>query len=105
MGGRSDGLSTRWSGALAAKYARVLHSPDLVVDVLSASESRASVEERLGEYFSIGVRLVWVADPERRTVRACRSLQDVRTLSEEDTLSGDDVLPGFCVPVCRLFED
>lgn len=80
-------------------------APDLVVEVLSAAESRASLEEKLGEYFSIGVRRVWVADPEQRTVRAYRSLEDVRTLGEKDVLSGDEVLPGFSVPVSRLFED
>jgi Uma2 family endonuclease len=80
-------------------------APELVVEVLSASESQASLEEKLGEYFATGVRLVWVADPEQKTIRAYRSLADVRTLGQNDLLSGDDVLPGFCVPVSRLFED
>lgn len=80
-------------------------APELVVEVLSASESKASVDEKLGEYFAIGVRLVWVADPEHKTVRAYRSLEDVRTLGEKDMLRGGDVLPGFSVPVSRLFED
>jgi len=80
-------------------------APELVVEVISPSDSKVSVDEKLGEYFAIGVRMVWVADPERKTVRAYRSLQDVRTLGGEDMLRGEDVLPGFCVPVSRLFED
>ena len=80
-------------------------APDLVVEVLSASETRACVEEKLGEYFACGVRLVWVADPATSIVCAYRSLEDSREFGAGDVLPGDEVLPGFSVPVSRLFED
>jgi Uma2 family endonuclease len=80
-------------------------APDLVVEVLSPSDSRAEVDEKLREYFSRGVKLVWVADPERGDVRAYRSPEDVRTFGLDDALPGDDVLPGFSVPVRRLLRD
>lgn len=97
-------------------------APDLVVEVLSPSESRAAVEEKVAEYLSAGVRLVWVADPATRTVRVHRplgdrrtfgdprtfgdrrTLEDPRTFGEGDILPGDEVLPGFEVEVRRLFE-
>jgi Uma2 family endonuclease len=80
-------------------------APDLIVEVLSSSESRASVDEKLGEYFACGVRLVWVALAATTTVRAYRSLVDVREFGAGDELPGDDVLPGFSMRVERLFED
>lgn len=80
-------------------------APDLVVEVLSPSESKATLAEKIAEYFEIGVRLVWVADPEERAVRAYRSPQDVRIFGEDAVLGGEEVLPGFSVPVRRLFED
>lgn len=61
--------------------------------------------QKLREYFAIGVRLVWVVDPDARLIYAYRSLTDVREFTEADTLTGDDVLPGFAAPVAHLFED
>lgn len=79
-------------------------APDLVVEILSPDDRWTAVTTKLKEYFSIGVRLVWGADPETKTVYAYRSVTDVREFSENDTLPGDDVLPDFHVPVTDLFE-
>ncbi|MEW6369238.1 MAG: hypothetical protein AB1714_31840 [Acidobacteriota bacterium] len=51
------------------------------------------------------MRLIWVADPESRTVYAYRSITDIREFTVNDELPGDDVLPGFSVKVAVLFED
>jgi Uma2 family endonuclease len=80
-------------------------APDLVVEIMSPDDRWSEVTQKLREYFSIGVRLVWVADPEVRTVYAYRSLTDVREFTEADTLPADDVLPGFSVPVASLLEE
>jgi Uma2 family endonuclease len=82
-----------------------LDAPDLVVQVLSPHDSAAGLTQKLREYFAIGVRLVWVADPDARAVLAYRSLTDVREIRDTDRLSGDDVLPGFEVAVASLFEE
>jgi Uma2 family endonuclease len=80
-------------------------APDLVVEVASSLESRASMKEKLEEYFTCGVRIVWVALAATTTVRVYRSVEDVREFGVGDELPGDDVLPGFSVPVSQLFED
>ena len=80
-------------------------APDLVVEVMSPDDRWLDVSEKLGEYFQIGVRLVWVANPKDQTVTAYRSLTDLRQFAEKDTLPGDDVLPGFSVSVASLFEE
>lgn len=80
-------------------------APELVVEIMSPDDRWNDVTQKLREYFAIGVRLVWVADPSTRTVYAYRSLTDVREFSQADTLTGDDVLPGFSVPVADLFEE
>lgn len=80
-------------------------APELIVEIMSPSDCWSDVKQKLREYFSIGVKLVWVADPTDRTVEAYRSLTDVREFKEADTLTGDDVLPGFSVPVASLFEE
>lgn len=80
-------------------------APELVVEIMSPDDRWSEVMEKLREYFAIGVKLVWVADPEARIVYAYRSLTDVREFTDSETLIGDDVLPGFSVPVADLFED
>ena len=80
-------------------------APELVVEVLSPDDAWSEVTQKLREYFSVGVKLVWVADPASRTVYAYRTTTDVREFAERDALPGDDVLPGFSVPVKDLFEE
>ena len=80
-------------------------APDLVVEIMSPEDRWSKVMKKLGEYFSIGVRLIWVIDPETESAYAYRSLTDVRHLIKTDALTGDDVLPGFRVTVGELFAD
>jgi Uma2 family endonuclease len=77
-------------------------APDLVVEVLSPEDRPGEVARKVAEYLEAGVRLVWVADPETKTVRAHRPGSEVR---EADRLAGDDVLPGFDVAIAELFEE
>jgi len=80
-------------------------APELIVEIMSPDDRWSEVKQKLREYFSVGVKLIWVADPSDRTVYVYRSLTNVRELTEADTLTGEDVLPGFAVPVASLFED
>ena len=75
--------------------------PDLVVEVVSPSDSQRELLDKVGEYLAAGVRLAWVVDPQSRTAAAYRSLTNVRHLGEADDLDGEDVIPGFR---CRLSE-
>jgi Uma2 family endonuclease len=79
-------------------------APDLIVEILSTSDRWTDVTQKLREYFDIGVRLVWIVDPEAQRIYAYRSLTEVQEFTEKDELSGDEVLPGFSAPVAELFE-
>ncbi len=78
-------------------------APDLAVEVLSPSNRVAKIREKMAEYFQRGVRMVWIVDPEDRTVAVYRSLDEGRILHETATLVGEDVLPGFSCGVSELF--
>ena len=43
-------------------------APDLAVEVLSPSNTKQEMNEKLSDYFSHGARLVWYVDPETRTI-------------------------------------
>ena len=77
--------------------------PDLAVEVLSESNTEAEMEQKLKEYFFAGVLLVWLVDPEKRTVTVFTAPDQFTRLGERDTLTGGDVLPGFTLPLNQLF--
>lgn len=79
-------------------------APELVVEILSPNDLWSEVTQKLREYFAIGVRLIWVIDPQVRIIYAYRSMTDVREFTEKDELPGDELLPGFLVKVAELFE-
>ena len=79
-------------------------APDLVVEVLSPSESASSLDDKLADYLAAGTRLLWVVDPSLRRVAVHAPTAPTRRLGERDTLDGGDVVPGFAVPVVALFE-
>ena len=78
-------------------------APDLAVEVLSESNTGEEMERKRGEYFASGVRLVWIIDPNARTVAAYTSPEERRVLDESQVLDGGQVLPGFAVPLRRIF--
>ena len=79
--------------------------PDLAVEVLSDSNTPAEMARKRLEYFQAGVRLVWIIDPDPRTVAVYTAPEQFTTLGEKDTLSGGDVLPGFTLPLQQLFPE
>ena len=78
--------------------------PDLAVEVFAPNETVADYEEKVAEYLSWGVRLIWLVDPNTRTVTVIRANGERQTLSEKDVLTGEDVVPGFKIRVKRIFE-
>lgn len=76
--------------------------PDLAVEILSPDDRMTRVLRKLNFYLRHGVRVVWVIDPENRTITTMTSDGVVLVLHEDDTLTGGDVLPGFSVPVREL---
>lgn len=80
-------------------------APDLAVEVLSAGNTTREMARKCREYFAAGARLVWLVDPEARTVTVHTSPENPSILSEADTLKGGDVLTGFTLSVSELFAE
>ena len=78
--------------------------PDLVIEVASPGDSVRALYDKAHMWLGHGVRLVWVADPDTRTVDVYRQDAPIITMTEDDTLDGDPVLPGFTLPVREVFE-
>ncbi|MGQ9909799.1 MAG: Uma2 family endonuclease [Candidatus Flexifilum sp.] len=78
-------------------------APDLVVEVMSPSDSAVELSEKIDAYFAAGARLLWVVYPRQRRIAVYSSPLRSQIVTEADTLDGGDVLPGFRVPVRKIF--
>lgn len=81
----------------------LLIPPDLILEILSPGNRSKEIRRKIEEYFARGVRMVWVIDPEERTVMVYRSVDEARLLHESATLTAEDLLPGFSCKVAEFF--
>ena len=80
-------------------------APDLVVEVLSPSDTIELLHEKIVEYFDNGTRLLWVINPAEQIVLVYHSPQPDRLLRSSEALDGEQVVPGFTLPVAELFTE
>jgi Uma2 family endonuclease len=74
-------------------------APDWVAEIVSPGDRPGEVLEKVGQWLSAGVRLVWVLDPARAQARVYRADGSASVIDGRGELEGEDVLPGFR---CRL---
>jgi Uma2 family endonuclease len=76
--------------------------PDLAIEIISPGDRINEFENKLADYRSADIKLVWEVNPTVRFVRVHHPNRKSELLEENDTLTGEDVLPGFTVRVDRL---
>ncbi len=77
--------------------------PDFVVELRSGSDSLISQQEKMREYMDNGAVLVWLIDPQNRTVEIYRAGLEVEVLANPSELSGEEVLPGFLLDLREVW--
>jgi len=78
-------------------------APDLLAEVISPNDVAMELDEKITAYQDVGVRLIWIVNPESRTVRIYRLGGMSSLVREDQELDGEDVLPGFRCPIRDLF--
>lgn len=78
-------------------------APDLVVEVVSPSDTYTQVEEKVFDWLEAGSRMVLVVNPRKQAVTVYRSFADVRVLGMQDHVDGADVVPGWTLEIAQLF--
>jgi Uma2 family endonuclease len=82
---------------------KLYHGPPLLaVEILSPNDTHEDIADMVTSYLAAG-SVVWVIDPDLRTITVYRPTGEVETLSVGRELPGDTYLPGFRVDVARLF--
>ncbi|WP_435005826.1 Uma2 family endonuclease [Tundrisphaera lichenicola] len=78
-------------------------APDLVIEVTSPNDTHLTVQAKVNDYLAAGVPLIWVAEPETKTVQVFRRNHTGVLLFVGDVLDGEEILPGFRCEVASLF--
>ena len=77
--------------------------PDLAVEVVSPDDKMYEVNAKRVEWLEAGAALVWIVQPDTRTVHAYAADGTVRLFGPADELTAAPVLPDFRCPVADLF--
>ncbi len=73
--------------------------PDLVLEIVSPSDSRREVADKVALYLAVGVKIIIVADPKTMTFVVHRPGESSLILTEDDVFTAGDLIPGFSVRV------
>jgi Uma2 family endonuclease len=77
--------------------------PDIVVEVRSKNDSLKGLHRKGEKYLGAGVQIVWLLDPQSKTVTVLARDAAPVELREADTLTAGEIIPGFSVRVAELF--
>lgn len=77
--------------------------PVLAVEVLSPNDRVNRPVLRISQMLALGVKMIWIVDPESRDVSVYRSGRDPQLIPRLQELTGEDVLPDFRCRVADLF--
>ena len=90
---RYDDLNPRYSD----------RPPTLAVEVLSPNDKWGKVTRRITQFLSRGIAVIWLVDPEGRSVTVYRPNQLPQVFEGNDELAGEPELPGFRSCVADFF--
>ncbi len=85
---------------LCPKYSD--EAPTLAVEVTSPNDRVGKINLRIAEFLGWGVRVVWLVDPEDRTVTVYRADQGLRVFTADRELT-DEALPDFRCRIADFF--
>lgn len=69
--------------------------PYFVIELRSATDKLAPLQQKMAEHQDCGVRLGWLIDPQNKQVEIYRARKSPEVLNNPKQLSGEDVLSGF----------
>ena len=81
-------------------------APELVVEVLSESNTQREMDRKRSGYFKAGVQLIWFVDHRSRSAAVFTDpKKEPLALDQNGTLEGGTILPGFTLSLRSLFDE
>ncbi len=77
--------------------------PTLAIEIVSKSNKATEITQKIVDYFSHGVELIWVIYPNQKVVFVYEPAKKVQMLDEQDELNGGNFIPNFSLPLSMLF--
>jgi Uma2 family endonuclease len=77
--------------------------PDFLVEILSKTDSRTMLEEKMEMWIANGARLAWMIDPFAAEIIIYRPEKASERLMRPDWIEADEVVPGFRLETSRLW--
>ena len=78
-------------------------APEWVIEILSPSNRWQDIQDKLDEYFAVGVNLVWIVQPKRKQVFVYQAPDDYVRFTAEDDVTGGNILPAFRISLQDIF--
>ena len=78
--------------------------PDLAVEVLSPNDRASEVQAKIRDWLDAGCQVVWIIDPQTKSVTIYKSTHDIAVLNAADILTDVHLLPDFHAAVNEIFE-
>lgn len=77
--------------------------PDFVIELRSATDSLAPLQEKMQEYLDNGTQLGWLIDPARRRVYVYRPQSPIKELEQPETISAEPMLSGLTLDLREIW--
>jgi|GEM_PF-663449 len=74
-----------------------------VIEVISLSNTVVEIDEKLTEYFTVGVQVVWVIYPRTRRIHVYTDAKTVKIFSDNDICSAAPAVPELAMSVNEIF--
>lgn len=78
--------------------------PDFAIELRSESDALESLQQKMQEYISNGLRLGWLVNSQDRQVEVYKANRVKRVLENPKQVDGEDVLPGFVFELSILWD-
>ena len=79
-------------------------APDFVLELMSPTDDLLTVQAKMKEYMSNGVRLGWLINPEDRQVEIYCLGKAREILENPDNVANNDILPGLVIRLDTIWQ-
>jgi len=87
-----------------ARFGKKPTCPEFVVELMSPSDRRRKIHEKMLEWLANGAELGWMIDPQRQSVTIYRPGQEPETIEDAKTITGEGPVAGLEVDLQRVWE-
>jgi Uma2 family endonuclease len=78
--------------------------PEFVIEFLSKNDTLEEIEEKINDYFSSGVKVVWYINLKAQTIHHYTSAKSIHISSGDDIVSASPVVPDYTFPAKEIFK-